>query len=460
MELLDLPPELFQNVTHHLIELVGVRAAWELRVTCSTFSTAIQYEIMMKRPIAAFGSQDDMNFLENWADRYLEARLQLPLDVDKSLLAKIQKLIDWTVHELGINDYEECASVRQKICTAIKTSSRKYDFGLDIGRSEGDAQCHWRDWARAELDNYDKILGAIAVGSYEILHELFYTIGPKLSRPWFSVAPLTIALKDGNTALLDTIFKYLKSIPMDDPEAPTDRRRCTEASHHKFSFWTNNTVVDVMRHGNDEGFQSLLDFYEEYLPRPDRSTFDYWFRIASGAYHLSVRPEKHADYVQRLMDFAPGGKTMLARQHFSMICAGGDDDMIQEVLNRLGVDVDSGSILTLPIFVAVRSERAVAVNAVLTAGADPNITAPSNMRSLNKDRLAPIDVAIHRHLIPVIEALVQFGNVALPHISEWPTHSRTYNHLRNIVMEKTGAKLPVLSSFKRLSNAQRKAYKY
>jgi hypothetical protein len=160
------------------------------------------------------------------------------------------------------------------------------------------------------------------------------------------------------------------------------------------------------------------------------------------------------------MDFKPGGKTMLVRQHFNVICDLGSAAMIHDALTRLGNDLDKGGILALPIFVAVRSARAVAVKAVLDAGADPNITAPSNIRSLNKDRLTPVDVAIHKHSIPVIDVLVKHGNVTLPHISEWPTHHRTYNHLRNIVNKNTGAKLPELRSFKRLGDGQRKAIKY
>ncbi|KAH7082375.1 hypothetical protein FB567DRAFT_447331 [Paraphoma chrysanthemicola] len=436
MELLDLPPELFQDVTHHLIELAGVRTAWELRATWY-----------------------DNRFVDKWTDRYLEARLQLPLDADKLLLDKIQKLIDWTVHELGINDHEECASVKSKICTAIKTHVHTYDFVQDIRRVQADDWCPWRDWARADLDSHDKALGALAVGSYELLPELFSTVELPLATPWFRFDPLDIALKDRDTALLDTIFKYLKSLPLDNPKATTDRRRCTEDSDEEFHFSISRAVIAAMGRGNGEGLQSLLDFCQEHLPRPDKPTFDEWFRVAGTTYY-GVTPNNSTDYIQRLMDFAPGGKTMLARQHFNTICAVGNDDTIQAVLTHLGTGVDNGGVLTLPIFVAVRSERAVAVNAVLAAGADPNITAPSNMRSLNKDRLKPIDVAVHRHLIPIIDALVQSGNVALPHISEWPTHSRTYNHLRNIVMKKTGAKLPVLTSFKRWSDVQRKAYKY
>ena len=48
MHLLDLPPEIFQNIIHELVCSVGVANAWELRSTCG----------MMTQVLAAFSAND------------------------------------------------------------------------------------------------------------------------------------------------------------------------------------------------------------------------------------------------------------------------------------------------------------------------------------------------------------------------------------------------------------------
>lgn len=37
MQLLDLPPEIFENLIHELVTEVGVTAAWKLREVCGKF---------------------------------------------------------------------------------------------------------------------------------------------------------------------------------------------------------------------------------------------------------------------------------------------------------------------------------------------------------------------------------------------------------------------------------------
>jgi hypothetical protein len=134
--------------------------------------------------------------------------------------------------------------------------------------------------------------------------------------------------------------------------------------------------------------------------------------------------------------------------------------MIHDIPTRLDKGIDDGTILTLPIFIAVRSGRSIAVNTVIDAGADVAIQAKSNLPSLQKDFVSSLDVAIHKHKIAVIEALLERGAGPIPHISEWPTHGRTYNYLRGVLSEESGVELPLLRDFKRLSITERKAIKY
>jgi hypothetical protein len=102
----------------------------------------------------------------------------------------------------------------------------------------------------------------------------------------------------------------------------------------------------------------------------------------------------------------------------------------------------------------------IAVNTVIDAGADVAIQVKSNFPSLQMDVVSPLDVAIHKHKIAVIEALLERGAGPIPHISEWPTHGRTYDYLRRVLSEEGGVELPSLRNFKRLSITEQKAIKY
>ncbi|KAH7070675.1 hypothetical protein BKA63DRAFT_535683 [Paraphoma chrysanthemicola] len=424
MELLDLPPELFQKITHDLVEVAGIRNAWRLRI--------------------------DARFLGKCGDRYLECRLQSPLDVDQDLLNKIQNLIDWTTQAVDTAGIDERRSVAQKICTALKDRIGAWNLIDDLGRSgESGKRRRWTDWSKAELDDHDKALSALATGSYALLLKIFSDSKALLGPPWFEFIPFEIALATGDQTLFETILSHLKSLPLDARIVQTHLRRVGR----DFYFNTKHAVQNAIYRHRGDALQSLLDFYEQHLPRPEKATFDSWFADAANEWNVE-------EQLPRLMDFKPGGKTMLARHHFRVVCDAGNAAMIGDVLTRLGTDPNNGGILSLPIFVAVRSGRETAIKAVIDAGADPNITAPSHIPSLSIGRVSPMDVAIHKHISAAISALVTYGNVALPHISEWPTHERTYLHLRSIVRKSLRGNLPGIRDFKCMNDSERKAIKY
>jgi hypothetical protein len=59
MNLLDLSPELFQQVAHEVVEFDSIDSAWKLRQVCRTFAAGIGYEVLGNRSISAFSSWTD-----------------------------------------------------------------------------------------------------------------------------------------------------------------------------------------------------------------------------------------------------------------------------------------------------------------------------------------------------------------------------------------------------------------
>jgi hypothetical protein len=213
------------------------------------------------------------------------------------------------------------------------------------------------------------------------------------------------------------------------------------AYNAKFKIWA--AIVNAIEDYEYDIFVQLLDFHLNHLPRPDRSYFTEWL---SYAIHY-----RHEDMVQLLIDFTPGGKPMLLRKNL-LEAFRGNQRIIEATLAKLNItDMNAGNISTIPLFMAVRSGKVAAVQIMLKQGSDPNVTAVSNMTSLNKLRVTPLDVALYHKFISVARCLLQNG-ADVPHISEWPTHRACYECLRDWEMKKTGAQIPTWSAARRLRN--------
>ncbi|KAF2824859.1 hypothetical protein CC86DRAFT_420173 [Ophiobolus disseminans] len=406
MELLDLPPELFQHIIHGVIEgSPCLREAWKLRRVCRTFAAEISYDILTKRPISDFQSKaSDRCFLENCIHRYLVARLQSPHGINATFLAKLQSIVDWTVAETGPQTQRQRDDITEQVCAGLKHL---------VGRVLPDLSSNDRETT------------------------------------WCQFLPLTLALSRKDKALMNEILRYIE-------HALAGVERSKKLAIQGYLFDVSDAIEESIYYGYPEGLQDLLDFHENHLPGPGKFKFEVWVRNALMKHH-QVLP--HAgDYFIPLLNFRPGGTSMITRQIVALVCDFGTPSNIQHAQAYLGKDINEGTILALPIFVAVRSEHVAAVNTILDAGADVNITAQSNILSLKKENLTPLDVAIYKHSIPVIEALLNRGATPMPDFADWPTHARTYNFLRGHVMKISKKRVPTLKQFKWMDRAERQAF--
>jgi hypothetical protein len=224
-------------------------------------------------------------------------------------------------------------------------------------------------------------------------------------------------------------------------------------------FSINAAVNQALVWEYHEGLQDLLNFHQAHLPRPNKSQFEGWVQIAAynnGAW--SPNPQKD-DYVSPLLQLKPNAG--IDRQLLILVCSMRSASAIQAVLADRDKDINEGFILTLPIFIAVRSDSSVAVNAVLDAGDNFNITAQSNVPSLGTAHVTPLEVAIHKHSTAVINVLLNRG-APVPTLAKWPTHARTYNVLRRHVMNgiKTKKTVPTLKQFRVMNQEEREAYTF
>jgi hypothetical protein len=169
MNLLDLPPELFQQVAHEVVESVGISSAWKLRQICRTFADGIGYEVLGKRSVSAFPSWIDRLFLGHHVDLYLATRLQLPLDTNPGLLAKLQSIVEWVVEEMDITDSKRRMQIAGEICASLKQSVGGHRLVDAIQGGNSDCYAEWYKWSQLALDIHDKLYAALVIGSYNLV---------------------------------------------------------------------------------------------------------------------------------------------------------------------------------------------------------------------------------------------------------------------------------------------------
>jgi hypothetical protein len=149
---------------------------------------------------------------------------------------------------------------------------------------------------------------------------------------------------------------------------------------------------------------------------------------------------------------------LIEHDTLAAVYAKGSSAAIQEVLQHVE-DINGGTLLTAPIFIAVRSGRPIAIQACLQAGANVNLSMRPNMRAIGRTHITPVETAVHRHDVSIVRTLIENG-ATIPHISKWPTHARTYRLLYEAASKLTDVVLPDLEHFKRCNKNDLKALKY
>jgi hypothetical protein len=461
MELLALPPELFQQVAHDLVEVAGITGAWKLRGVCRTFAAEISQDIMGKRKISDFKGLRNRDFLRRGLSRYLAARLHQPLDVNQDFLDKVQSMVEWAAVASDAKTAVQRDKVAVSICAALDASTLEQDLyasplsppeqGLLHALECNPVKCSVSRfaWSKHELNLHDKLICAASIKRYDLVEKIL----PELCRAteatwsiWVVFRPFQIGIACGDAMLLDVTFRFLKTLLVNGRSTLQDCLQTTVDIIRSFSI--DNAVLAAILSDRKDHLQQLLAFSEQHLPCPQRYLWDSWVYKAMTCCK---------DGFTKLLDFKPSGKSMITRQNVDVVYRNGTAQMIRDLTKRRDKDINTGSIITLPIFVAVRLGRPLTVEALIDAGADVDIEARSNIRSLSKDHLTPLDVALYHHQVGVLDVLLKHGAGPLPHIAEWPQHRRTFNELRRIVLRDSGVDLPTLKQFRALTLEKRNA---
>jgi hypothetical protein len=456
MPLLDLPPELFQAIAHELVEVAGLSGAWQLRGVCRTFAAEIAHDILTKRLIIEFNGSSNRRLLEECIDRYLVARLRNPLDTDRRILKKLGKLVRWASRKLGVISEQEIDAVTHKICEFLKASAGCELADAIYCKSQG-CSVPWYPWCYSKMDSHDKLSAALAIGTYDVIEtrlpELQKCQRPPASWSWFEFAPLRAGLDRGSAILIKQGVKLLMHM--------ASRRGCLSSDEISYLYKSQcleDVVTETIRRYKHESFCDVLDLYENHLPRPQQSTFDSWFM--SAVKRIDNDDISTQQFIKTLLNSKPRGGWMVTHTTLGAVAVQGDAELIKTVVRLRRKGINTATFHDPPILVAVRSRSPLAVDAIVSAGANVNISIKRGNLRGSKKRQTPLNEAIQNLDRHVVKCLLSHGAGPIPHVWTWPLRRDFYPWLRGLLWKVEGLEVPTFNQIRRLSRSECRALEY
>ncbi|KAJ4361993.1 hypothetical protein N0V83_010934 [Neocucurbitaria cava] len=453
VELLDLPVELFQMITHAMVDEIGVHKVWKLRSVCRIFASEIEHDVFALQSKYAFYGYYSGRLLQNGIATLIMKRWQVPRDANKAILDKIKSIVE-TVDNSG--EHPSTKEIIDRVSQMWSGGPKQLTWDIFSAK-----------WEVAEANPFDDLSTAIAHKAYDAIETLLRklpTIYDREDADTFLVCkPLQMAIQTNDSELLRIVLAFLKSFKF---KKLTDLNRDTylyfiAGQRHPVYDWVrpifpvDAAVKDMIKDNNAAIAQVLMDFYLKNLPSPGRDVFDGWVE--------TVMIRCNEEILALLLDsnFKRQGKSMVTpRRTLTAACEHVLEFpyAIEAVIQRLPGGINDGTILSLPIFIALRLNNRPAMEKMIELGADIHIKVKSNLPLIEKDMVSPIDVAIHRNYYDIIDCLVM-GGAVLPHCSEWPFQKKTWRFLRAL---KPGYPdpIPTFEQRRRMTQEQLKAIEY
>ncbi|KAI4695944.1 uncharacterized protein J4E88_000114 [Alternaria novae-zelandiae] len=455
--LLDFPIEVFQMIvcelvssaideSAHSIYSFQIEDVWLLRNVCPTFAAEIERSVFFQQPKAIYlNSHFIQRLVLERLPQYVMQVKRIPGNVNEGFRARLQRMTSYILQELDIKDEKQRADAIEKFYVSLRRivieSRLTHALWCDCGPS-----CSYvtESQSNTELSVQDRLYTSLMVGAHDVLAGILQEVSGAQHDRLFSILPFGVARILGDTKSIDVILRHLETRPS------LERTTLTSDSG---IFPIRKTISTLLARDSGTIAQALLEFHKKKLPSPSGHVYASWIYSA-----VHERTTNHLHNLRAVLNIHPKGSTQVWGETMITICAGGSSEDVQEALKRVE-DVDKGTALDAPIFIAVRSGRVAAVQGCIQAGASVDLAVCSDSPTLHKDTITPLDVAMDRNDGHVADVLIKAG-AKIPHISQWPGTRRVYKVLRKAVSERTNVKLPALRDFQHMSLAERRDIQY
>ena len=458
--LLDLPAELFQMVIHELVIASkdpsypwrpsphpGIGQLWKLRGVCRSFAAEIEREVFSQQPREFYSHRNIQRLIKTHFSRFVSQVSRKPGSVNEKMFTRLQRMVQYIVEQVEYEDKEQRNEVIDKTYNGLSKILMMDDVLHALWcDSVGCSRCSKLLGSELpiRLPYHDKFCAALAAGNHRLLSKILPKLDAKDRDQFITAQPICFAIRVRDLTSLNNILRYLETQP------PSTQISLTS---YYGMFSISRCISITLSQKYHPAAQLLLDYYEKNLPCPPSRIYSGWVAQASANCSLD-----QLQALKAVLRFNAGSRNLIEHDTLAAVYAKGSSAAIQEVLQHVE-DINGGTLLTAPIFIAVRSGRPIAIQACLQAGANVNLSMRPNMRAIGRTHITPVETAVHRHDVSIVRTLIENG-ATIPHISKWPTHARTYRLLYEAASKLTDVVLPDLEHFKRCNKNDLKALKY
>lgn len=458
--LLDLPAELFQMVIHELVITSkdpsypwrpsphpGIGQLWKLRGVCRSFAAEIEREVFSQQPREFYSHRNIQRLIKTHFSRFVLQVSRKPGSVNEKMFTRLQRMAQYIVEQVEYEDKEQRNEVIDKTYSGLSKILPMDDVIHALWcDSVGCSKCS--EFLGPELPirlpYQDRFYAALAAGNHRLLSKVLPKLDAADIYTLICTQPILFTVQMRDLTSLNTILRYLET------QSPSIQISLT-STYGMFSI--SRCIKITLWKKYIPAAQLLLDYYEKNLPCPSNKTYSGWVGEASANCSLD-----QLEALKAVLRFNTGSKNMIGPDTLGAVYAKGNSTAIEEVLQHVE-DINKGTTLTAPMFIAVRSGRPIAIRACLQAGANVNLSMRPNMRATGRTHITPLETAVHRYDVSIVRTLIESG-ATIPHISKWPTHERTYRLLHEAASKLTDVVLPDLEHFKRCNKNDLKAFKY
>ncbi|CAN9274112.1 unnamed protein product [Alternaria alternata] len=401
MLLLDMPPELFDNVIHELVSLAGIDGAWKLRGVCHTFKATITYDIFAKRPVKAF-THRTWRILKKQYGLYLYYRSKAPLDIDPYLSNMVNDMVNCMAKELDKNTDDGEETVRQNLCDALQLLDHDTRLTWVLGCERRIRQL--RSICLPPFGCLDKLVAALCLGCHHFIPALMQGL-PSFEGHLYFGAPLQLATKLGHEAVVKAMLENISAV-LNDPNDP----RCTRGTIIREMYGSVHAnplkpfigdAVGTAIYQNDENLLNcLLSWYKSHAIPFSAAVMDRFLETAITRSSLAIIQAVNTLRRSRLRS-----AWKVRWSDYQTACEHNREDVVRFFLDQGHIDVNNKVVASSPLVRAVVAGHLNIVKILVEAGADVNYVS-----TWESQQTTPILVAIRHRNFEISHYLLKKGS--------------------------------------------------
>ncbi|KAI4950505.1 hypothetical protein J4E91_004388 [Alternaria rosae] len=267
MELLDLPPEIFQKVIESYVHTVGVCKAWKRRKVCKTFAAFISEECLGRQSMTAYSDPRAKKLVAQNLGLFLQYRFKVSHGAPALLTTLIRNVVYQFMTATSQSTQTVRAAYTEKACNAIKGCCSIWS-AVHLATSPYSLACTMVSNERVEAHC---LVIAVWMKDLELVtHYLSHGVSI-WDKPGVFLSPIAVAAQIRANDVVSQLLEHARSLLTNTAKAKLNRALddatwAAVASRH----WDTATV--------------LIDWWFQHCRKPQPPTIVAWVSKAISAH--------------------------------------------------------------------------------------------------------------------------------------------------------------------------------